>query len=300
MKKYVIVTDSCSDLHQQLREQYDVEYIPMHTVGNGREFPSSLDWEYISNEDFYNAMREGTRFTTSQINEQEYTEYFEKRINEGYDILSISCSSALSNSVKGSYAVRDKLLAKYPDAKILCVDSLNSGFGLGNQCIVASVMRKQGKTIEETYKWLQQNKLCSHQIATVDNLNYLRRAGRVSATSAVFGGILDIKPIIISDAIGQNFANEKVRGRKSAIRRLVTLFQEHYRTTPYQLVFISHADCLQDALDLQARIREVLPDKDVEIRVEKMGPIIAGSAGPGTLQIYFWGDKVTVNEQLAE
>lgn len=296
-KPYVIVTDSCSDLRKELREQYDIDYIPMRTICDGDDTPASLDWEYIPYKTFYDNMRKGTRYLTSQINEETYTERFTEYIEKGYDILSVSCSSALSASVKGSMRVRDKLLAKYPDAKIYCVDSLNSCFGLGMLCIVASKMRAEGKTIEEVYNWLETNKLKANQVCTVDSLGYLRRAGRVSATSAIFGGLMDIKPIIISDAVGQNNAIEKVRGRRLAIKRVVSMFAEDYESLPYQIVCVAHADCPEEAADLKRRVEEALPDKDIPILLENIGPIVGASAGPGTLAVYFFGKEVTVGKQ---
>ncbi len=292
-KKFVIVTDSCSDLTKELREKYDIEYIPMHLSYDGKEIPASLDWEYISYKDFYTAMRNGTRFLTSQVNEEAYRERFEKYIADGYDVLSISCSSALSGSVKGSYAVRDQLSEKYPNAKIYCVDSLNSCFGLGMLCIVASKMRAAGSTIEETFNWLEENKLTANQFCTVESLSYLRRAGRVSAGSAVFGGLLDIKPIIISDVVGQNKAVEKVRGRKTSVKRLVSKFKETYESCPHQIVCIAHADCEEDGKLLYNMVTEALPDKNVEILFGNIGPIIGASAGPGTVAVYCFGKKVT-------
>lgn len=292
MKKFVIVTDSCSDLRKELREKYDIEYIPMHTIWDDKDLPASLDWEYIDYKEFFKLMRNGTRFMTSQINREEYTQRFEQYINDGYDILSISCSSALSASVKGSYQVRDELLQKYPDSKIVCVDSLNSCYGLGLMCIVASKMRAEGKSIEEVGSWLEENKLRFNQLCTVDSLNYLRRAGRVSAGSAVFGGLLDIKPIIISDIVGNNKAIEKVKGRRTSIKRLVSMFTEVYESNPYQMVVVAHADCEEEGLDLKQRIEAVLPEQ-VEVLFERIGPIIGASAGPGTVAVYCIGKPVT-------
>lgn len=295
-RKYIIVSDSCCDLRKELREQYDIEYIPMRTICDGTDNPASLDWEHVSFKDFYNNMRKGTRYLTSQINEETYTERFEEYIENGYDILSISCSSALSGSVKISYGVREKLTKMHPEAKIICIDSLNSCFGLGMLCITASKMRADGKSIDEVAAWLEQNKLKANQICTVDSLGYLRRAGRVSATSAIFGGLLDIKPIIISDAVGQNAAVEKVKGRRVAIKRIVSKFLEVYEDLPYQMICVSHADCLDEAEDLRQRVLEVLPNKNIPVMLEQIGPIVGASAGPGTVAVYCFGKEVTENK----
>lgn len=293
MKKFVIVTDSCSDLNKDLRARFDIEYLPMRLIYNNKDVPASLDWEYISAKDFYDMMRGGTRVTTSQVNMLEYREAFEKYIKNGYDILSISCSSALSSSYKGSCTARDELKEKYPDAKIVCIDGLNSCIGLGFICMMAAELRAEGKTIEETADYVNAHKLEVHQYAVADDLTYLKRAGRVSATSAFFGGIFKIKPIIISDADGRNVAVEKVKGRIPSVNRLVEIFKSEYRQNKYQKIGIAHADCPEDAELLKERIQKAMPDKNIEIFVDYIGPIVGASVGPGSLAIYFSGDEVT-------
>lgn len=295
MKKFVIVTDSCSDLDKELRTTYDIDYIPMHFTLDGEDYEASLDWEVFSAPEFYAKMRGGKRFLTSQVNAAQYLERFKSYLEQGYDILSISCSSALSASVKASRVAREQLLKDFPNAKIYCVDSLNSCFGLGILCITASNMRKEGKTIEETAEWLEANKLTVNQECTPEKLTYLKQAGRVSATSAFFGGLLNIKPIIISDAKGQNLAVEKVKGRKTSIDRLAERFADQVEDVPYQYVCVAHADSLDDALDLKAAVEKKMKTP-LPIRVGYIGPIVGASCGPGTLAVYFFGKKVTVNE----
>jgi len=293
MKKFVIVTDSCSDLSYELRKQYNIEDLQMHIIYDGKDIPASLDWEHISVKDFYDLMRGGTRVTTSQVNGEEYIDFFENRVKEGYDILSISCSSALSSSYKGSLVAREEILKKYPDAKIICVDALNACSGLGLIAITAAKLRDEGKTIEEVAEYIEANKLKVHQLCTADDLVYLKRAGRVSATSAFFGGILKIKPIIISDANGQNVAVEKVKGRKPSLKRLIEKFKEEYRENPYQAIIICHADCPEDAEYLKSKVEEAIPNKSVEIITSIIGPTIGATVGPGTVAIYCYGEEVT-------
>lgn len=298
MKKFVIITDSCSDLEKELRVKYDIDYVPMHYRIDGVDHIASLDWEELSAPDFYNVMRGGKRIYTAQVNAIDYKEKFESYLQKGFDILSISCSSALSNSVNSSYAVRDELLGKYPEAKIICVDSLNSCSGQGILCLKASELRSEGKTIEEVAEWVTSHRKIMHQEATVDKLTYLKQAGRVSATSAFFGGLLSVKPIIISDVNGQNVSVEKVKGRKTSFVRLAERVKERYLDLPYQKVHIGHADCLEEALELKKIVLETL-GKDVEIHVSYIGPIVGASVGPGTLAVYFFGVEET-HDSLAK
>lgn len=297
MKKFIIITDSCSDLEKELRDQYDIEYIPNTYSFDGRSVVADLDWKEISVKEFYDLMRNGTRILTSQVTANQYREVFENAIKEGYDILSISCSSALSSGVKASYLIRDELLEKYPEAKIICIDSLMSCSGLGLLCIRASKLRSEGKTIEEVASWVEENKLNMHQEAVADKLIYLKRAGRVSAASAFFGGLLNIKPIIISDVRGRNAAVEKVKGKKASFIRLCERIKERITNVDYQQVVIGHADCLEDALELKELILEKV-DSSLKVRISYIGPMVGASVGPGTMGVYFYGVEETYDSEV--
>ncbi len=293
MKKYVIVTDTCSDLSKEQRTQYSIEYVPMHYTYDDNDLVADLDWSHNSPREFYDIMRGGKRIITSQVNTAQYIEAFEGYINDGYDILSISCASALSASVKASYAAREELLKKYPEAKIICIDALNSCAGLGILCIKAAKLRAEGKDIDEVAAWVEENRKYINQEASVDKLVYLKRAGRVSAASAFFGGLLNIKPIIISDAKGNNAAIEKVKGRATAMNRLVERFAEGYVPSDMPII-VSHADAPEEAEELKRMVIAALPEgSDAEVITGYIGPIVGASVGPATLGIFYHGKEVT-------
>lgn len=300
MKKFVIITDSCSDLDKELRAKYGIDYVPMHFSFDGKDYVASLDWEEISAHDFYDVMRSGKRIMTAQVNANDYLEAFEKAINGGFDVLSISCSSALSASVKASYTVRDSLLEKYPDAKIICIDALTSCSGLGLICIAAAELRESGKNIDEVAEWIEANKLKFNQDATVEKLSYLKQAGRVSAASAFFGGIFNVKPIIISDVGGRNAAVEKVKGRKTSIERLAERFIASYEAEAGKEIVIAHADCPEDAELLKASVIEKLGGECANVRTAYIGPIVGASVGPGTLALYYFGKEVSYDASSVE
>lgn len=293
MRDFVIVSDSCCDLEKSVREKYGVEYIPMRMIYGDTDIPASLDWEQVSSKQFYDMMRDGVRIHTALITTEEFKEAFEKYIAQGKDIIYIACSSALSNSFKSSLPARDALLKQYPESKIYCIDSRNACLGLGIIVLTAADLRAEGKTIEEVAAYIEEHKQEVNQFATVESLNYLKRAGRVSTTSAVFGGLLQVKPIIISDTDGQNVAVEKVKGRKNSLVRLADLFKETYRENPHQRVFVVHADCPDGAEELKKLVEERLPDKSVPIYTAGIGPIIGATVGPGTLAVYCYGKEVT-------
>lgn len=294
MKKFVIVSDSCSDLNAELRKKYDIQYLCMRVIEDIVDRPADLDWQFMPAKTFYDKMREGTRFTTSQITASDYETAFEGYIADGCDVLSISCSSALSGSYKASTVARDKVLSVHPDAKIICIDALNACIGLGLLCITASKLRAEGKSIDETAQFIEQNKLKMNQVAFADDLVYLKRAGRVAPTSAFFGGLLKIKPIIISDAAGQNVAVEKVKGRVSVTKRALQIMSERYDAHfPYQIVAVAHADCEEEAKQFAESVKALLPDKNVEFLFDYIGPIVGATVGPGTMAVYFFGEEVT-------
>ena len=295
MENFVIVTDSCADLERELREKYEIEYIPMGLTVGDKSYPADLDWKDIPVKQFYDIIRGGTRIITNQITETVFTEHFTKYLEQGKDVLYIACSSALSASYKSGVEAAKKLNEKYENCKVVCVDSLMACYGLGILCITASEMRAWGKTIDEVAEWLDANKLTMNQECCVDSLKYLKMAGRVSASSAFFGGLLNIKPLLISDAKGQNFAVEKVKGRRNSIERVAARFAERYEEVPYQHVFISHSDCAEDAEIFKAAVEAALPGKNLNIHVGYIGPIVGASVGPGTLAVYFYGKKVTEN-----
>lgn len=295
MRKFAIVTDSCSEFDKPLREKYGVDYIPMHINYEDKEHIACLDWSIISYKDFYDMLRNKIRVKTAQITALEYKNAFKKYLDEGYDILSLSCSSALSASVKASYVAREELLTDYPDAKIYCIDTVNACMGLGLLCISASQMREEGKTIDEVASWIEEKKKTVNQECTVESLQYLKQAGRVSAASAFFGGLLSVKPIIISDVHGQNTAVEKVKGRATSFNRLIERFKEEYEDVPYQNIYVVHGDCPEDAEKLKGMIQEFLPGK--EVNIHPLGPIIGATTGPGTVAIYFYGKKVTFDHK---
>ncbi len=295
MKKFAIITDSCSDLNKDLREKYDIDYVPMHYSYDGKDVVANLDWEELSAPDFYNVMRGGTRIFTAQVTANDYKEKFESYLEKGYDILSISCSSALSASVKSSYIVRDELCAKYPDAKIICIDSLIACAGEGMLVIEASKKRAEGKSIEEVASFIENAKKYIHQEAIADKLVYLKQAGRVSAASAFFGGLLNVKPVIISDAKGQNFAVEKVKGRKNSIIRIAERVKEQYNGEIAQEIFVAHADCESEAIELKNEIIARIPRVEDKITIGYIGPIVGASVGPGMMGVYFFGTEVTEN-----
>ena len=289
MEKFVIISDSCCDLTADLRKEYGVEYIPMSVACDKFTMPATLDWEKISAKEFYDVMRGGERVFTSQVTPEDYKACFEGYLKEGYDIISISCSSALSASIKASYVVRDELQKEFKDRKIYCVDSLISGGGLGLLCIYASRLRKEGKTVAEVYEAVESLKMKICQAGTVEELKYLKQAGRISAGKAFFGTLMGVKPLIVSNVKGENVSVEKARGRVKSIRLIFDSITSNYVGGEIKEVFISHADCVDDAETLKSMLKEKMPN--VEIIMGYLNPIMGASCGPNTLVAYCNGSQ---------
>ncbi len=292
MKNFVIIADSTSDLSAELREKLQIDYVRMNYVVDGVEYPASLDWENHSSHEFYDLMRNGKRITTTQVPREEYNVKFKNYLEQGQDILYISCSSALSGSVNLAVVMAKEFENEYPERKIICVDSLCSSLGQGYMLMRASQLREEGKTLEEIAAYIEENKLKVNQFGTVEDLNYLKRAGRVKASSAFFGNMFGIKPIIISDKNGQNLATEKVKGAANAKIKIAERIAEVTDENHKEYLLISHADCLEEAEKLRDKILEVTPFKNVI--TSTIGPIVGSCVGPGTIIAFCYGKEVTI------
>lgn len=292
MRNFVIFVDSTADLATCIRNKYGIEYCQMNINYEGKELPASLDWDVYSPKELYDWMREGKVIKTSQVPYQTFYEKFSEVLKQGLDILYISCSSALSGSINTALNVKDELAEDYPDRKIYCIDSLISSLGQGYLAIKAAQMADEGKDIDEIAKWVVDNRLKVNQIATVASLEYLKRAGRIKTSKAFFGNLFNVKPLIISDVIGQNYAFKKVKGRHSSLVALAEYLKENIVDPENQIIGISHADSYEDAVFVKEEIMKLVPVKDVYI--DYIGPIVGSSVGPGTVDVYFVGNEVTI------
>ena len=291
-KDYAIVGDSTCDLTSELRKKYSIEYVKMNYVVEGSEYPASLDWESHTAQEFYGLMRNGKRVTTTQVPRGVFESEFKKHLQAGRDILYIGCSSALSGSVNLARTIAEELIEEYPERNIICIDALNSSLGQGMMLIKAAMLREEGVSIEENAAYIEENKLRVNQCGTVASLEYLRKAGRVKASSAFFGNLFGVKPIIISDAIGQNYAIKKVKGAINARKEIARMIAEEAIEPEHHQLCITHADCEAEALALRDEILALKPFAGVTLNY--IGPIVGASVGPGTVIAYCYGEKVTV------
>lgn len=286
MADFVIVSESTTDLSPEMIKEMDVTVLPLH-YRIGEDTFADKAGEGLSSKEFYDKLRAGGSATTTQVNPAVFEEEFEKILKEGKDILYVGFSSGLSGTYNSSLIARDVLLEKYPDRKIICIDTLAASMGEGLYVWYAVNMRNEGKSIEEVGEFLESNKLNLCMWFTVDDLNHLKRGGRVSPTVAFVGTLLGIKPVLHVDNEGHLINVSKVRGRKASLDALVSKF----KTTgikPDQTVFISHGDCLADAEYVRD---EVLKAGATDVKINFIGPVIGAHSGPGTVALFFMGTE---------
>lgn len=292
MRKFQVLTDSTSDLQKEFRDKLNIDYINMVYTINGVTYDADLDWNNLSPTDYYNMMREGARSITGLIKTIDTEMKFEEALKQGLDVLYIACSSALSGSVNAAKITASELLEKYPERKIVCFDSLRSNYAEGLIAYDAAVMANSGMELDEVVKVLEETKLNYHTIATVETLDYLKKAGRIKASKAFFGNLMGVKPIILADANGNNYSFKKIKGRKASLDDIVNYVKENITNPCEKIVFVEHADCIKEAEYVKNQIEKLVNPK--EVRISVLGPIIGATVGPGTITINFNGNKVTM------
>lgn len=286
---YKIVTDSTIDLTQKMIEELELTVISLRFTIDGKTYKDKSDMSEMSTETFYAKLREGKMSTTSQINADEFARTFEPILEAGEDVLYIAFSSGLSGTCQSAYIARDELKEKYPERKIYVFDSLCASMGEGLLVYQAALLKRAGTDIDSLYKWLGENVLKLCHWFTVDDLNHLKRGGRVSTTAALVGTMLGIKPVLHVDDEGHLIPVSKVRGRRQSLDALVQKMAETAIHPDEQTIFISHGDCLKDAEYVAEQVRSKFGVKNIQINF--VGPVIGAHSGPGTAALFFLGTK---------
>ena len=283
-----IITDSTIDMDHKMIEELGLTVVPLRFTIDGKTYKDKADLSDMPTETFYAKLREGKMSTTSQINADEFTRVFEPVLQGGEDVLYIAFSSGLSGTCQSAFIARDELKEKYPERKIYVFDSLCASLGEGLLVYHAAMLKRAGTDIDSLYKWLGENVLKLCHWFTVDDLNHLKRGGRVSATAALVGTLLGVKPVLHVDDEGHLIPVSKVRGRRQSLDALVQKMEETAIQPADQTVFISHGDCLADAEYVANRVREKFGVKNIYINF--VGPVIGAHSGPGTVALFFIGE----------
>lgn len=289
MADYVIMTDSCCDMTSALAEELELSVLPLSLHMGDAVYRNWLDGREIGFQEFYAKIRSGQLATTSAVSVGEFAAEMRKILSAGKDILCINFSSALSATYQSATIAAADLAEEFPDRKILVVDSLCASLGQGLLVYLCAQERRKGRSLEEVHAFAEETKGKVCHWFTVDDLNHLKRGGRISAATALFGTMLSIKPVMHVDDGGHLVPVSKARGRKSSLLALVDQMEATAIDPANQTVFISHGDCEGDALFVAGEITRRFGTQD--IRLNYVGPVIGNHSGPGTLALFFLGTK---------
>ena len=285
-RPFIISTDTTSDLPESFIKENNLTLHQLHYIVDGITYG---DEKHLEIRDFFNRMRNGATVSTFATNPDVSKEIFRKQVEEGYDIIHIAFSSGLSSAYNNSVIAAKEVLADYPDARIEVIDSLCASGGQGLYVWHALKLQKEGKSMDEIIKWLNDNKLHLCHSFTVDDLAYLHKGGRISKTVKVFGTLLNIKPVLHVDNEGKLVPLQNVRGRKKSLNSLVDQMESllgNYRDKN-DLIIITHGDCLEDAEYVRDQVKARLGYTN--FMISYLSPTIGSHSGPGTLALFYLG-----------
>lgn len=288
MREFVITSDNTCDLPVDFYREHQIEYMYLPCTLDGEVYNREHD---LPSGEFYAKMRNGSMPTTSQVNSEDAKKVWIPFLEQGKDILHLGFSSGLSGTYNSCRLAAEELREQYPDARIEVVDSLSASMGEGLLLYKIVELKESGKSFDEVYDWLKENILHLCHVFTVDDLNHLHRGGRVSKLSAVVGTIINIKPMLHVDNEGHLIVKDKIRGRKKALIGLVNMMEERigsYRDKN-DIIMISHGDCEADAKFVAEQVEKKYGISNVMI--SPIGATIGSHAGPGTVALFFLGEK---------
>lgn len=292
MSNYILSCCSTADLSKEHFEKIDVRYICFHYQLDEVDYLDDLG-QTMDFDEFYKRMANGADTKTSQINADEFIDYFRPMLEEGKDILHVSLSSGISGVVNSANIARDVLSEEYPDRKIYIVDSLGASSGYGLIMQTLSELRDEGKSIDEVYEWVNEHRLNMNHWFFSTDLTFYIKGGRVSKTSGTIGQFLNICPLLNMDNLGRLIPRYKIRTKKKVYKATVDKMEElaegglDYSGKCY----ISMSACMDDAKEVARQIEERFPKLDGKVVINNIGTTIGSHTGPGTVAVFFWGAK---------
>lgn len=290
MSQYVISCCSTADLTKEHFEKRDISYICFHFELDGIQYQDDLG-ESIPFDEFYQKMTDGAETRTSQVNAEEFKEYFEKFLKEGKDILHVCLSSGISGVMNSAVIAKEELEEKYPDRKIYIVDSLGASSGYGLLTDQLADLRDQGKNIEEVYRWAEEHRLELHHWFFSTDLTFFIKGGRISKTAGFVGGVLGICPLLNMGEDGTLVPRQNIRTKRKVIRAIVDKMEENARGgLDYSgKCYISQSACEEDAKAVAALVEKRFPKLNGRVEINHIGTTIGSHTGPGTVALFFWG-----------
>ena len=285
MLEFEIYTDSSCDLPKELIEKYDIKVMQLEVIIDGNAPVLNKD---IEAGPFYQQLRDGANAKTAAVTPGFFAEHMKKSLEQGRDILYLGFTSGLSVTYNNGAMMMGELQEEYPERTLLSIDTLCASVGQGLLVHYAALKREKGATMQEVYDGVMEIKDKIHHQVTVDDLFFLKRGGRISATTAIAGSMLSIKPMIHVTAEGKLDTIGKIRGRKSAMKELVTKMKANADVDTWKYVFISHGDCLDDATHVKELVEEAFPQ--AEVIISDVGPVIGAHTGPGVIALCYLGN----------
>ena len=292
MGDYIISCCSTADLSEKHFLERDIHYICFHYELDGVSYADDLG-KTMSLDDFYKAMLEGADTKTSQINADEYEKYFEGFLKQGKDLLHVTLSSGISGTINSALIAADNLKEKYPDRKIYIIDSLAASSGYGLLMDKVADLKDAGMGIDELKNWIEDNKLrVNHWFFTTD-LTFFIKGGRVSKVSGFVGNLLNICPLLNVDYQGKLIPREKIRTKKKVIAETVNkmVLNADNGTDYSDKCYISMSACIEDAQAVAKLVEEKFPKLNGKVLINNIGTTIGSHTGPGTVALFFWGEK---------
>lgn len=292
MDEYILSCSSTADLRREHLEERDINYICFHFELGGRQYMDDLG-QSIPLADFYQAMADGENTKTSQINVEEYEQYFESFLKEGKDILHLTLSSGISGTVNSAMIARDTLSERYPERRIYVLDSLAASSGYGLLMDKLADLRDEGMGIDDLYHWAQEHRLNLQHWFFTSDLTYLIRGGRVSRAAGIVGSVLNICPLLNLDYQGRLINRAKIRTKRKVIQAVVEKMKEHAQDgTDYSgKCYISQSACMEDARAVAELVEAAFPRIQGKVLINDIGTTIGSHTGPGTVALFFWGDE---------
>ena len=290
MSDYVLSCCSTADLSKEHFEARDIHYICFHYFLNGTEYPDDLG-QSIPFPDFYRAMTEGADTRTSQVNISEYLEYFSAFLEQGKDILHLTLSTGISGTYNSAVSAAAIARERYPDRKIYIVDSLGASSGYGLLMDTLADLRDGGMDIDALHAWAEENKLRLHHWFFSTDLTFYVKGGRISKAAGIFGGLLNICPLLNMDDLGRLIPREKIRTKKKVIRAIVDRMEQTAENgLDYDgKCYISMSACEEDAREVARLVEERFPRLNGKVLINNIGTTIGSHTGPGTVALFFWG-----------
>lgn len=292
MNKFSLTCCSTADMPFEYFLERKIPYVCFHFMLDGKEYADDLG-QTISFADFYSRIEAGAMPTTSQVSVGQFIDFFEPFLKGGQDILHVTLSSGLSGSYNSAVAARDQLLEKYPERKIFIVDSLGASSGYGLLMDMLADMRDRGEEIEAVYAWAEANKLKVHHWFFSTDLSHYKRGGRISAAAAIMGSLLNICPLLNMSYDGKLIPRKKVRSKKRVIEEIVNMMEAHVENgLDYSgKCFISNSACYDDARMVADLVEAKFPNLNGTVKINSVGTVIGSHTGPGTVALFFVGDK---------